>query len=106
VELVRSLASPERAGEGVAPPSFESVLARTRAPSRHARRVLAHAAALVLAALTGAAADRMLGHATPPVEPRPVKPEPVVARVEVRREVAKRPGGLGASLAILGGLSR
>jgi hypothetical protein len=112
VELVRTLAPEGEAA--VAPPPFARVLDRTRSRARLAPRLLARAAALLLAVLAGAAADRAW------LETHGARPETTPARSstgggvaaalrsreDVRRELAARPSDLGASLALLGGLEK
>jgi hypothetical protein len=86
------------------PPPFEQVLARVRSRRRALPRLLARAAALLLASLVGAGADRALlrsDRGTPPEDPR----RALEARADARRAIAERPGGLGASLAVLNALA-
>lgn len=88
--------------DDVAPPPLEAVLAaaRARAPNRWPGR-LARVAALLLAALAGAAAERAVARA-----PAPPAAAAQAPRVEAIRDlVAERPGGLAASLAVLGALA-
>lgn len=108
LDRLRDAVAPEP--ESVAPPSLEAVLAAARAreaaPVRKAPRLL-QAAALLLAAGLGALADRAF--VTPPA-PAPLPPPVVVATgpeldPSVREVVAAQPGGLAASLALLGALS-
>jgi predicted anti-sigma-YlaC factor YlaD len=108
LDRLRDAVTPD--AEPVAPPSLEAVLAAARArevtPARRAPRLL-QAAALLLAAGLGALADRALT-AVPPTAPLP--PPPVVASgpeldASLREVVAAQPGGLAASLALLGALS-
>jgi predicted anti-sigma-YlaC factor YlaD len=88
-----------------AAPPFEQVLARVRSRRRvRPRLLLARAAALIVASLAGAAVDHALlqaGRATPPDDRRPG----LDARADARRALAERPGGLGASLAVLRALA-
>lgn len=96
--------------QAVAPPPLEAVLAAARARSapavRRAPRLL-QAAALLLAAGLGALADRAF--VSPPAPIRPISSLVVATRPElnpsVREVVAAQPGGLAASLALLGALS-
>jgi anti-sigma factor RsiW len=99
LDLVRSATASVAAVE---PPPFDEVLARVRSRPRIARRWLARAAALLLAALLGAAGDRALTRSSA----HPVPDErALAAREEARRAISERPGGLGSSLAVLKALS-
>lgn len=96
----------------VAPPPLAAILAAARAESpeplvaapRGGSAWLARAAALLLAAGLGALLDRSLA-------PRSATPDAPSVRsaaelhLAAREAVAERPGGLGASLAVLGALS-
>jgi len=84
-------------------PPFEELLARVRSRRRALPRLLARAAALLLAGLVGAAADRLLvrDHVAPGDESLQAS----IARDDARRALAERPGGLGSSLAVLRALS-
>lgn len=95
------------APDDVAPPALEAVLAaaRARAPSPWPGR-LARVAALLLAALAGAAAERALQRPPAPLVSAPPAAAPAPRVDDALRDlVAERPGGLAASLALLGALA-
>jgi hypothetical protein len=86
--------------QGAPVPDLGDVLRAAR--RRRTWPAIARAAALLLAALAGAAADHALVRHGDPVQPRSPQPEarqPDMA--SVRQAVAARPGGLAASLAVL-----
>lgn len=111
LDRLRDAVAPDPEAEAIAPPSLEAVLAAARAreasPIRRAPRLL-QAAALLLAAGLGALGHRSLASAqgtpTEPSSPRIVSTQPELDP-SVREVVAAQPGGLAASLALLGALS-